>query len=110
MKAKCKRAYKISSIRDWITWRKRKKTWGENKRSSQGKGNHSIKINKNGNGVYIFVINGCAIISEKTLDKRDALCIWDVENFNIIDLGQMTREYDPIRISYDERISRKNGF
>ena len=32
----------------------------------------------------------------------------NAENFNIIDLGQMTREYDPIRISFDERISRKN--
>ena len=32
----------------------------------------------------------------------------NVENFNIIDLGQITREYDPIRISFDERISRKN--
>lgn len=31
-----------------------------------------------------------------------------VENFNIIDLGQMEREYDPIRISFDERISRKH--
>lgn len=30
------------------------------------------------------------------------------ENFNIIDLGQMDREYDPIRISFDERISRKH--
>lgn len=31
----------------------------------------------------------------------------EVENFNIIDLGQFSREYDPIRISYDERLSRK---
>lgn len=31
-----------------------------------------------------------------------------VDSFKIIDLGQMEREYDPIRISYDERISRKN--
>lgn len=30
------------------------------------------------------------------------------EKFNIIDLGQMDREYDPIRITFDERISRKN--
>lgn len=30
------------------------------------------------------------------------------ENFNHIDLGQMEREYDPIRITMDERISRKN--
>jgi len=30
------------------------------------------------------------------------------KNFTIIDLGQMDREYDPIRITYDERVSRKN--
>ena len=29
------------------------------------------------------------------------------DKFNIIDLGQMVREYDPIRITMDERISRK---
>ena len=29
------------------------------------------------------------------------------ENLKHIDLGQMTREYDPIRITMDERISRK---
>ena len=28
-------------------------------------------------------------------------------NIKHIDLGQMTREYDPIRITMDERISRK---
>ena len=41
------------------------------------------EINKKGNGVYTFVINGRAIISENTLDERDALGIWDTENFNI---------------------------
>ena len=41
------------------------------------------KINKKGNGVYTFVIDGCAKISDKTLQKRDALGIWDVKNFNI---------------------------
>jgi len=32
----------------------------------------------------------------------------EAENITIIDLGQMDREYDPIRISFDERISRKH--
>ena len=41
------------------------------------------KINKKGNGVYTFVIEGRAKISENTLDKRDALGIWDTEDFNI---------------------------
>ena len=41
------------------------------------------KINKKGNGVYTFVIDGCAKISDKTLQKRDALGIWDIKNFNI---------------------------
>lgn len=31
----------------------------------------------------------------------------NAEKFKIIDLGQMSREYDPIRISFDERLSRK---
>ena len=30
------------------------------------------------------------------------------KNFTIIDMGQFDREYDPIRISFDERISRKH--
>jgi len=30
------------------------------------------------------------------------------DKFNIIDLGQMEREYDPIRITFDERVSRKH--
>ena len=32
----------------------------------------------------------------------------DCKNFKIIDMGQFDREYDPIRISFDERISRKH--
>jgi hypothetical protein len=32
----------------------------------------------------------------------------DCEYFNIMDLGEIDREYDPIRITSDERITRKN--
>ena len=32
----------------------------------------------------------------------------DDKSFKIIDMGQFDREYDPIRISFDERISRKH--
>jgi ADP-heptose:LPS heptosyltransferase len=32
----------------------------------------------------------------------------DCEYFNIMDLGEIDREYDPIRITMDERITRKN--
>jgi ADP-heptose:LPS heptosyltransferase len=32
----------------------------------------------------------------------------DCEYFNIMDMGEIEREYDPIRITMDERITRKN--
>ncbi|MEK9151332.1 MAG: pirin family protein [Patescibacteria group bacterium] len=36
-------------------------------------------LRKKDNGVYFFVIEGGAVIGERTLDKRDALGIWDAE-------------------------------
>ena len=33
---------------------------------------------------------------------------YGTQYFTIIDMGQFDREYDPIRISFDERISRKH--
>lgn len=39
------------------------------------------KIQKEGNGVYVFIINGSAKISEQILDKRDGLGIWETEKF-----------------------------
>lgn len=38
-------------------------------------------IHKEGNGVYVFVIKGKAKIGEQILDERDALGIWDTNNF-----------------------------
>ena len=35
------------------------------------------------NGVYIFVISGSAKIGDRSLEKRDALGIWDIKDFNI---------------------------
>jgi ADP-heptose:LPS heptosyltransferase len=32
----------------------------------------------------------------------------DCDYFNIMDMGEIDREYDPIRITMDERIARKN--
>jgi quercetin 2,3-dioxygenase len=36
-----------------------------------------------GNGAYVFIIEGNAIINGQQLDKRDAMGIWDTDSFNI---------------------------
>lgn len=40
-------------------------------------------IQKNGNGVYVFVIEGEGSVLDKTLSKRDALGIWEADSFSI---------------------------
>jgi redox-sensitive bicupin YhaK (pirin superfamily) len=47
------------------------------------KQNHEIdyQIKKNGNGVYVFVIDGSVTINGEELDKRDGFGIWDTEKF-----------------------------
>lgn len=37
----------------------------------------------NGNGVYVVVINGSITIDDITLQKRDAVGIWEINNFEI---------------------------
>ena len=39
------------------------------------------KINKAGNGVYVFLIEGSAEIAGEAIKKRDALGIWETDNF-----------------------------
>lgn len=41
------------------------------------------KINKEGNGVYLFVISGKIKIGDQILESRDALGVWDTEDFTI---------------------------
>lgn len=41
------------------------------------------KLNKEGNGVYAFIIEGTVTINGKQLNKRDALGIWDAEKLEI---------------------------
>jgi len=43
----------------------------------------NYKINKAGNGVYAFIIEGTAEIAGQALEKRDGFGIWNVENFEI---------------------------
>ena len=43
----------------------------------------NYKIKFNGNGVYLFVIEGEAEVNKETLHKRDAIEISDVEEFEI---------------------------
>jgi quercetin 2,3-dioxygenase len=40
-------------------------------------------VNKSGNGVYAFVIEGNITINGQTLHKRDGFGIWDVESISI---------------------------
>ena len=40
-------------------------------------------INKTGNGVYIFMIDGKATIDEQELGKRDAIGVWDTDSFSL---------------------------
>ncbi|OUS15712.1 hypothetical protein A9Q93_06425 [Nonlabens dokdonensis] len=45
-------------------------------------------VKKQGNGVYIFVINGSFKIGEQLLEKRDGLGIWDTSSFNFTALEE----------------------
>jgi len=44
-------------------------------------------IQKKGNGVYAFLIEGRMTINGQELKKRDALGIWDVEELNLVATG-----------------------
>jgi hypothetical protein len=41
------------------------------------------KVNKKGNGVYAFVIEGDVTINDQKLNKRDGFGIWGVDTFQI---------------------------
>jgi len=40
-------------------------------------------INKKGNGVYVFVIEGDVSINDQKLNTRDGLGVWDVDTFTV---------------------------
>lgn len=44
----------------------------------------SYKINKEGNGIYAIVIDGEVEISGETLQKRDAIGIWDINELQVM--------------------------
>ena len=44
----------------------------------------NYKINKKSNGVYAFLIEGSVQIDGESLEKRDALGIWDTEKFELL--------------------------
>ena len=44
---------------------------------------NNYSLGAEGNGVYIFVIEGSATVGEHQLAKRDALGVWDTANVNI---------------------------
>ena len=41
-------------------------------------------VNKKGNGVYVFLIEGSIQIHGESLGKRDALGIWDTDSFDLL--------------------------
>jgi redox-sensitive bicupin YhaK (pirin superfamily) len=47
----------------------------------------SYQLKDANNGVYVFVISGKATIDGKTLNTRDALGIWDAQQF-IVDIEE----------------------
>ena len=44
----------------------------------------NYNINKKGNGVYAFLIEGSVQIHGESLEKRDALGLWDTESFELL--------------------------
>ena len=44
----------------------------------------NYNINKKGNGVYAFLIEGSVQIDGESLEKRDALGIWNTEKFELL--------------------------
>lgn len=45
------------------------------------------KINKSGNGVYIFVLEGAVEVNGQTLERRDGFGIWEIDELNITALS-----------------------
>ena len=43
----------------------------------------ALKPKNTDNGFYIFVVNGSVEVSGNSLNKRDAIGIWDTENFEV---------------------------
>lgn len=43
----------------------------------------TYSVKKEGNGVYLFVIEGSVLVNDQPLSKRDALGLWDLEKVSI---------------------------
>ena len=43
----------------------------------------NYEIHKNGNGAYIFVLDGKVEVDGEVFDKRDAVGVWDTDKVNI---------------------------
>lgn len=43
----------------------------------------TYQLHKEGNGVYVFVLNGQITINDQTLDARDGLGVWETNTINI---------------------------
>jgi redox-sensitive bicupin YhaK (pirin superfamily) len=45
---------------------------------------HSYKLKEKGNGLYVFMIEGSAVVDNQPLNKRDGFGVWDTENISIL--------------------------
>jgi redox-sensitive bicupin YhaK (pirin superfamily) len=43
----------------------------------------TYELKNNANGLYVFMIEGTALIEDQQLDQRDGFGIWEIENVNI---------------------------
>ena len=50
-------------------------------------GSDQYKIQKNGNGVYVFVLEGEVEINGEQLSQRDGMGIWDMETISLTAMG-----------------------
>ena len=41
------------------------------------------KLHQEGNGVYIFIIEGDVKVADNLLSKRDGIGLWDTKNFKV---------------------------
>lgn len=46
------------------------------------------KVKKEGNGVYIFVLEGSAEVNGQQLDRRDGLGVWNTDGFQLTAIGE----------------------
>ena len=44
---------------------------------------YTYSFQKEGHGAYLMVIEGTAVVDNETLEKRDAIGVWNTKSFSI---------------------------